>query len=184
MDRKKLIEYIIIALLVVALAALIWFLLRKDKETVEPAPNDPSIVRQMPRADQVFTAEQLAAGKQGPEVAARIFAERFGSYSNQSNYGNITDVLTMVTPELRAELEALRAEAQTGIPETYYGVNTRIVSIADPVVTETGTTFSINTQREEANGTPGNTSVRYQELTLTLQEINGAWLIADYAWAD
>lgn len=184
MEKRRRNEYIIIAILVLVLVALLWFLLRKAPEEGEvPVPNDPQTVREMPQARDVFTQEQLEQAEQGPEVAARTFAERFGSYSNQSNYGNVTDVLGIVTPELRAELEALRLAAEQEDELAYFGVNTRVVS-SEIVTTEAGAQVVMQTQREEAEGSPGNVRIRYQELTVSLEKAGRDWLIASYEWGE
>ncbi len=184
MDRRKIIEYVIIILLIIALGALIWFLLFKEKVTVPVSPTNPDIVRSMPRADQVFTPEEIAAAQPTAQTAGRIFAERFGSYSNQSEYGNIGDVLALVTPELKVTLEALRVAAQGELTETFYGVNTRILGVETVAFTDTTAELSIQTQREEEVGTPGNTRVYYQKINLSMQKQGDTWLVAQYAWAD
>ena len=184
MDRRKTIEYVVIVLLIFALGVLIWFLLFKDK-VVEPiSPTNPDLVRSMPRADQVFTPEQIAAAKPIPETAGRIFVERFGSYSNQGTYGNIDDVLVLVTPELKTSLEALRVSAAGELSETLYGVNTRIISVEKTASTDSTAELAIQTQREEEIGTPGNTRVRYQKITLSMQKEGDNWLVAKYAWEE
>jgi hypothetical protein len=182
MDRRKIAEYTIIILLIIALGVLIWFLLGKDKSAEPVSPTNPDIVRSMPRADQVFTPEQIAAAKPTPEIAGRIFAERFGSYSNQGAYGNIEDVFVLVTPELKTSLEALRVSAEAELSEKLYGVNTRIISVEKTASTDTTAELSIQTQREEEVGTPGNTRVYYQKIALSMQKVGDAWLVAKYTW--
>ena len=185
MERKKVIEYVIILLIIIAVVLLLWFLLRKESpEGFGPSPYNPQVVRDMPQAVDTFTPDRLAQGRQGPEVAARVFAERFGSYSNQSGYGNVSDVLELVTPELRAELTSLRTAVAGEITESFYGVNTHVVSISMPQTTSAGTILELQTQREEEVGSPGNVRVRYQKLTLTLVENGNSWLVSDYAWEE
>lgn len=181
MDTRKRNEYIIIALLVIGLAVLVWFLLQK-KTPESVSPTDPDVVRSMPTAQETFTPEQLAQGKQAPDVVARSFTERFSSYSNESGFGNVEDVLPLVTADMRARLEALRVAAQAELTENYYGVNTRIVSLNEVERGENTVKYEIQTQREEQIGGPDNSQVRYQKLTVAVAQVDGVWLVSDYAW--
>jgi hypothetical protein len=50
--------------------------------------------------------------------------------------------------------------------------------------TDSTAELAIQTQREEEIGTPGNTRVRYQKITLSMQKEGDNWLVAKYAWEE
>lgn len=120
-----------------------------------------------------------------PSTVARTFVERLGSYSTEADAENIEDILPMATSSFQNELEALVREARASSDGSYYGVSTIVVTSPKTVSsTATQTVLSMTTQREETIDTPGNTTVSYQSITITLVKSGTTWLVDDYAWSE
>lgn len=181
-DRRKFILEALGAIIVIALliALLLWFRNREVEET----PDTPSVedIRSMPRTEEVFDEQTRQNTRPAPEVNARIFTERFGSFSSQSDFNNLRDIYPIITPELRIRLEALAAAGANEIREQYFGVSTRVISLETLEATESTARLNITTQRTEASGSVTNQQVRYQDIIIFMVNVDGNWLIADYEW--
>jgi hypothetical protein len=68
----------------------------------------------------------------GPSQTAELFAERYGSFSNQSEYQNLRDLLPIMTERFRRESEAKLAAVPAGTPTQYVGVTS--VKLSSKVV--------------------------------------------------
>lgn len=181
MNRKT--EVIIAVAIIVALILVLVFLLRSPEKvsTVKPTPVEAPDVA----ADSVpAVAEQdiPAAQEVSAATMARVFGERFGSYSTESGYENIDDVLPLATDALQRTLQTLAEDARNDADSTYYGVSSRIITVKNEVTTDTTATFLITMQREESFDTPGNTSVRYQDIRVSVVFEEGKWKVSDFVW--
>lgn len=180
MTRKT--EVILAIVIIVALALLLFLLLRQP-----PAEEVKEVIEATPVVDTVdVTPVDPVDIPPSSEVSAttvgRIFVERFGSYSTESGYTNIDDVLPLATASLQRELEDLATEARNEKVGDYYGVSTRIITIKTETSNETEAVFRVTTQRQESFDTPGNTSVRYQDIRVALVKEGDSWLVRSYTW--
>lgn len=117
-----------------------------------------------------------------PSTVSRIFVERFGSYSTDVDYANVTDVLPLVTDQLRDDLQEIAEEARKTADDGYYGVSTNVIKITTDAQTDTTMTLTVKTQREEAFGSPGNMSVRYQDIRVEFVKIGDDWFVDSFEW--
>ena len=92
---------------------------------IEPAPTEPQ--------------------PQKPEVIAALFAERYGSYSNQSEYQNLRDLFSQMTARERIELEAYIA-AHPFEAGNYTGTTTKVVRTEKGAETENHVSLTVFTQ--------------------------------------
>ena len=117
------------------------------------------------------------------ETVAKIFVERFGSYSSEAEAQNLEDILPLTTASYRATLETQIAKLQAaGAAAEYYGVSTRFISSTKVFMQGDAATFDIVTQREEATGSVSNTSVKYQTLRLEMTFTEEQWLVDSAVW--
>jgi len=172
----------IIALLIIVVIA---FMLRQTAGTVIA----PVAVREGLRPSPADTASPNApasapAPVANPQTAAMIFVERFASYSSESNFANVTDVLPLVTSSLATSIQAVAAEQRAkGVDQAYYGISTKVISQNVKEQTDAAATILVSTQRQEAIGGPTNTTVRYQDITVSLVKEGDAWKVNDFVWA-
>jgi len=147
-----------------------------EEETTKEDANSPLAIPPVAEIDE-RTSEEISV-----ETLAKTFAERFGSYSNESEFANLADLETLMTFRFQDELDAM--VASTEVSDMYRGITTQVVSINITSIDDDAgvATVSVLTQREEAIGGPTNTEVRYETLVLELLKISGVWKVDDATW--
>ncbi len=198
-NRKKTgIVLIILGLIIIALIIYFGFL-KKDKEdlvvvespivetplTPEADLGSPS---DLPRtwqpnlsaeSDHIFNKTDL-------EKRAKAFAERFGSYSNQSNYSNFSDLEIFMTKSFadwsKAYVEQLRETAPSY--EVYYGISTRALTTELISFNETSGQAEINvlTERSESSANGGDLEPYQQKILLKFNKLGNDWLVDAAYW--
>ncbi len=201
-NRKKLgIFIIIIGLLIIA--AIIYFIfIRKPIETVAPTETVGTTTVQLPvepdsstvnPGDRPRNYQQYDISKEAPhetgasDVAklAASFAERLGSFSNQSDYSNFDDLNIFMTETMRAwskdYVEKTRAENPYN--GTYYGITTKSISTEVKSYDEDKGTAEviIVTSRREVKLDGGENNYQ-QNLRLVFAKQNDQWLVDGAYW--
>lgn len=176
--NKKTWEVIIAIAIVLGLIVLMLFLLLREKKAETEVPSDTVPVVEFPEEID------LSAGpvEYLPNPVARSFVERFGSFSTESDYANVDDVMTLATSSLQARLQSIAEEARRDISSSYYGVSTRVIAMEVTTETENTASMKITTQRQESIDSPANTSTSYQEIDLQLVKNGDTWLVDDFQW--
>lgn len=120
---------------------------------------------------------------------AASFAERFGSFSNHSNFSNIKDLKIYMSRKMKvwADQYVLEKSQSMGSTELYYGITTKAVE--ETVVDfdeDTGqAVIQVGTRRREATSSTSNVSnVFSQNITIMFTNEDGAWKIDDANWED
>jgi hypothetical protein len=191
MERKRVIELGIAIAILSALIFLVWWMLRDVREpdseiaieTAQDLPKTNTTTAQVAiDPEEVPRVQEVSAG-----TVARTFVERIGSYSSESDYQNVDDVLGIVTDVLKKQLEKDAEKARAQAPEDnggYYGISTSYVGAKTTEESETQITLLVQTQREESFGSPGNSEVRYQQVEVTLVKEGSEWRVDSYTWKD
>lgn len=118
---------------------------------------------------------------------AGSFTERFGSYSNQSNYTNFEDLYDFMTDGMRRWAEdmvaEMRSQASHGQP-IYFGVTTKALSSKLTSFSEADNQaeVAVNTQRREATGSTSNARIYYQDMVIKFVNEKGIWKIDGAFW--
>ncbi len=190
MTRKTRLTLVgLLILLLLLLLLWVWFLLKPKGEPVvektepsveqqeEIADNGPSPQQQQLEQEQE-TRQQAASAT----TVAKSFTERYGSYSNEAKFQNLFDLLPLMTDAF-AEQTKTTVENAT-LPETYYGVTTRVLTVVvESMDEESGeATMKMQTQREISEGSTQNTKIEYQEIRLTLNKEAGVWKVDSADW--
>lgn len=111
---------------------------------------------------------------------AKIFVERFASYSNQNNNSHIEEVLEISTPSLNDWIKTQKVD----FSENYKGVTTDVFSALvteyglDKAIVEVGVR-QINATASN-NGTSGEETQRKGKVELV--KLNGEWKINGFWW--
>jgi hypothetical protein len=118
---------------------------------------------------------------------AASFAERFGSYSNQSNFGNIEDLKIFMTKKMQVWADNFVEEQRTKsqFSGIYYGITTKAVSEEAKTFDDDAGVSSIivSTRRREASNTTNNTTnVFNQTIKVDFIKENGAWKVDSALW--
>jgi hypothetical protein len=201
--KKALIALIIIILLL--LVALVWFLFffkwpqkaetpKAEVKTEQPAPVQLPVVEEtiatsVKQLEIVADQNAPAADQRDVELAnleklASLFAERLGSYSNQSDYGNIVDLKVFMTDSMKewADSYVAKAKADGAYDGVYRGTMTRAISAqVSSFDDKTGTAKAmVQTQKIESSDAVDNEEVYYEDLAIEFKKEGSSWLV-DYA---
>jgi len=186
MSRRNKILLVVGLLTVILVLLLLWFL--RGGATANPQPvTTPPQASVTPSAPAVSEEAQQAAVEQkvknaGVETVAKLFVERYGSYSTEAQFQNVRDILPLATVTYAAQLQAQIDAATT--PDEYYGVTTIVLSVTVDQMDEVAGTAhaTVSAQRDEAKGSPQNSAIRYQKMDLTFAKEGGEWKVASSTW--
>lgn len=133
-----------------------------------------------------LTKEEL--NKDELKRMAMLFAERFGSYSNQSTFQNISDLEIFMTANMKIWARNFVEEqnAKNDGAGIYYGIVTRAVTAeAKEFDTATGKAeFHVGTQRRESTGSTNNSTNFGQVLKIKFMKESGTWRVDEARWDD
>ncbi len=200
--RAKIILIVIIALSAIIVAfgvvKLISFLSGVGQPSVsdEPKGDQPSLPPYNPNFEDQDAPESkkeqpkpVVNTSQNPTEASisafvRPFAERFGTYSNQSNFKNLKDLMPSMTERMRAwAQERVTVEEKAPFQSVYKGTTTRALAVKIESLDEAGglATVRVSTQRKES-GEGDDPRTYIQDVVLRLVKQNGEWLVDSAEW--
>lgn len=120
------------------------------------------------------------------KAIARSFAERFGTYSNHSNFENIEHLLPYMTESMKDWAEKFLKDSRKKKPDSsvYYGMTTRTMSVKQVSYdSEKGSAeFLVKAQRKESTGTTSNARVFYQDLQIKFIKEQSVWKVNEAWW--
>ncbi len=187
--------FIIVSILVLLILGISIFLVVKNKnktselQTVAPADNTAVTDNgqtggqavtgtQVPDGLPAKTATPLEAQKNGAQQLAKVFVERYGTYSTDNNFQNIKDVATLVTQSLWSKISA--PITAKNISQSFVGMTTKVVSMGLVSWSDTKATVELKTSRtEEKNGV---ITTRYQNATIGMLKVGSSWLVDKLVW--
>lgn len=200
-NSKKLGIFIIVTGLLIILAIVYFIFMRDSTTTVQTSlvENTPTIQLPVvtnvssttpsdrPRHQEYDITEESVHEIDANDVAklAVAFAERLGSYSNQSDYSNFEDLNIFMTSSMRdwalTYVEKMRIENPYN--GSYYGivtkaVGTEVVNFND---NQGSAEIIVSTQKEETTISGAKNSYQ-QDLRLTFVKEADQWLIDGAYW--
>jgi hypothetical protein len=111
---------------------------------------------------------------------AELFAERYGSYSNQGEYQNLRDLLPVMTARFRQETEAFLATAAPASGAAFEGVTSVKVSTDVRSIDEDSAIIAVSLQQERTNGSAVTTG--YRTLRMELLKVGEDWRVDRASW--
>jgi len=118
------------------------------------------------------------------EAMARSFAERFGSYSNQGNFENLTDLYPFMTDKMRSWADDFivknKTQAVTGTE--YLGVTTKALSTKIVEQEKNKIIITVSSSRRESTATKINNKIYMQDLQLVFVRDNDLWKVNEAQW--
>ncbi len=128
-------------------------------------------------------------GQADLERMARSFAERFGSFSNQSNFSNILDLKMVMSDNMQSWADAYvdKNRKSNAVNELYYGITTKALStkVKNFDDSKGRAEIIVETRRREAVGTTNNASELFnQEILITFVKENQAWKVDSAYWQE
>lgn len=151
-----------------------------EDENVSDSSDDTSIIQE--KSEKYISKDELMR-------MALSFVERFGSYSNQSNFSNIIDLKIFMSPRMQkwADNYISQYKRDDSANEIYYGMTTRSISgIIEEYDDRAGrAVIIVNTRRRESLGSTNNTSdIFNQDIKIDFIKVSGAWKVDDANWID
>ena len=188
--------FILISLAVFAVLALAIFLtvLNKKKTEVEETgklPEGGGVVKTVVLSDgktivtnpieQGLTPKKpttLEAEKNSVIQLARIFVERYNSYSSESDFQNLFEVKGLVTEQLWQRISGpIGRTAATG---TFAGITTQVFSSQFDVWKEAAASVKLVAKIEEDKN--GTVTERSATVIVELSKHQGQWLVEKFTW--
>jgi hypothetical protein len=203
--RSKILIGIAVAIIVLLLLALFLLPRQAARETVDVLPTGTTETPTGlpgsldPNRGSTATGDQAATGTAETGAPAEplddtsalkrfasAFAERFGSFSNQTDFVNITDLKGFMTANFQEWADDYVADARAQGADTTVHTGTTTRALMAEVLAfdeDAGTaTVRVNTQRrKDASGTePGR--VYYQGIDIELVKVSGEWKADSATW--
>jgi len=120
----------------------------------------------------------LEIEQNGVKQFAKIFVERYGSYSTDDSSQNIKDVQSLVTVSLWTKISAKINAPQTA--QSFYGITTKVITDDLTKWSDSSAEVALKTVRAETKS--GKTANIYQNATVTLVKTGGTWLVDKFSW--
>jgi len=196
-------RYFAIAIIVISLLLIVgivyFFFFYRFQAPDETALNQPSS-EETPTAATTGTAVTPTSQTSQPAVRVRkeemgqedlkrmagSFAERFGSYSNQSDFSNVEDLMIFMTAEMKAWAGGFVNDSarKTGDLSIYYGISTKAVTEEVKKYDKDAgqAEILVKNQRREAAGKMSNASAFYQDIIIRFVKEGGAWKVDAAVW--
>lgn len=113
---------------------------------------------------------------------ARIVVERYGSYSNQNNFENITSLEPFMTQRFQKEsAEFIAANQGASTTDDYYGISTTVLSLEATNLGDSTATVEVVTQRIESKGNDDPNKFN-QTAVVTLEKVETNWKVDNITW--
>ena len=115
---------------------------------------------------------------------ARLIAERFGSFSNHSDYENIKDLEIYMTPKMKGWADDYIADNRTdsvGL-EGYYGITTKALSGKMVNLDEAAAEVMVSTQRIESREESSEDKILYQDISVEFVKTGEDWMVDGVYW--
>lgn len=113
----------------------------------------------------------------GVEQLAKIFAERYGTYSTDSNFQNIKDVQDLVTPSLWSKL---KAKITTGPAANFVGATAKVIT--SNLSDWDGASATVQMQATVVKEQNGVSTTLHQNVTVSMVKNGSSWLVSDFVW--
>jgi hypothetical protein len=205
-SNRRLIGILIILLGLIIILAIIYF--GFWRQTATPTPTGPgnqgTTTSQLPSGGEPTNATTTPGDKpRNPqqydiakepahkfnatdlEKLAMAFSERLGSYSSQSDYGNLTDLKIYMTESLKTwaikyadQLRTARGNA------SYYGISTvAVYATVKSFDDQAGqAAVTVTTERRESTEKIGGGIPFRQDINLNFKKVNDEWLVDSAYW--
>lgn len=166
---------------------LFFFLFLRDRPVEEATP-EQTPTQESEAGAGAATGTSDAVGSEKPSTPAlppednyvrqlaRIFVERYGSYSNQNDNTHIVDVLPIVTDQMARWIQTQSID-QNG---AYTGVTTKVV--VSTIESISGANASVHIEAQELVETRDSRETQYRSGTVGLVFENGEWKISGLFW--
>lgn len=187
-SSKRLLILIVIALVLLVAVLISLFVGPKSTPTADPvilpSPSPVITIPEPPSAPPISqqVEQQARTASSVIQADAKAFTERYGSFSTEAQYANLSDVMPLMTDAFAAQTQ--RTIATAPVATEFYGVTTNAIAVNVSSLDENigSATVTISTQRQETKGNARTATVRYQDLVLAFQLIGTDWKVSSATW--
>lgn len=189
-QRKKIIIIVIVLLAVLLIViSLSWWW--QKRVILPPAGNvNAALPARIPVSSDLTNSQavkiSVAKLEATLKAVAITFAERFGSFSNKSNFENLNDLRDLMTVKMKGWTDNYISQQKTTFTAdaAYYGITSQALSATVTSFDESvgRAEVEVNTQRQEAKGNTDNPRVFYQKILLKLAKTNEGWKVDEPIW--
>ncbi|MCU0679787.1 MAG: hypothetical protein MUF50_00570 [Planctomycetes bacterium] len=188
--EKKQISIIIIIIGLIAIFLIIFFtFFRKDNKQV----NQPIIEQNSENKEEEKKIEEKPVPKvdlvaeqkrelniEDLKKMAFSFAERFGSFSNQGEFGNLTDLQMFMTDKMKKWASSVVSKGN--VTGDYYGIITK--AIASEVISfdKGKAEIKVTTQRREDSASIDKAKTFQQNIIITFVKEGNDWKVDSALW--
>jgi len=204
--RKVKLILIVLLIIAVMLLGVFWFLSNQSKQNnsiVDLNNTQNNIVEETPdKINNAEGAKKLISEKEIEEYISKVsetdrlksqlqkiavaFTERYGSYSNQSNFENLEDLTVFMTRSFKSNTENFvdSRRRQQRDSSIYYGMTTKVLNSKVEIfsVDTNFVKFNISTQKQEMIGSSANANTFYQNAEIELKQEAGVWKVDKITW--
>ncbi|MBI4427096.1 MAG: hypothetical protein HY569_01240 [Candidatus Magasanikbacteria bacterium] len=193
--RKRIFIILSLAIgFILAFTLLFYFLSNKKKAeeavapltgetTTETASTLPSgvsaptggTVAQPAKAPEVFVPVEKSREIYAKQIA-RLFVERFTTFSNQNGNTHIDDVLILSTAQMGKWIETQKIKAAA----EYQGVTTKVIAASVLNISDNSASVKVDTQQIKSSS--GKQETTYRSGTVDLVDVNGEWKVGGFYW--
>ncbi len=141
-------------------------------------PTVPSVTTPIPNTPRPITTNPVEVEQAGVANLAKVFVERFNSYSTDSNWQNVREIESLVTQTLWKRLSSRIGSSQTG---NFVGVTTNVLTSV--ISNWQDTKAAVAVQVVKTTDTNGTQTREHQNGTINLVKIGKNWLVDSFVWA-
>lgn len=140
--------------------------------TNEPVVGGSVSAENVPNTPLPIQTNPLEVEQNGVKQLARVFVERYNTYSTENDYANIREVEELVTPALWTRISARLSTPPAG---PFIGVTTRAVGATLGAWEDAAATVTVKAYR--ATTKDGATTNTNQDVTVYFVKTGDAWLV-------
>ena len=180
--KKKIIWGVIIILTIISLVIFIMSLFKAQLiDDIYSTDNQPVFETNSPEFEPVKIPAE-ASVEFTVENLSRNFADRFGSWSTDNQGQNLFELMSLSTNSFQNYLENVELDYQN---EEFFGVTTRAISTKIISLDKAAgqAEILVKTQRTTTDDDLSQDTY-YQEILISLIEINGTWLVDEAEWQE
>lgn len=190
MNKKIIIVIIVFAVLILIAFFILWLLGFWQKPTNTNLNTNKTANVNLVVNTQVNNNVNAVSVTSDDKVKAELsriansFVERFGSYSNQSNFENVDSLRVYMTDAMTKWSDDFVKAYRKNNPDTsiYFGITTKAISTKLTNFSDKEADFTITTQRKESTGTTDNAKVYYQDISVKFAKEQGVWKVNEAQW--
>lgn len=197
MDKKKKTILIIGIIIILLIAAFLiyWLVIKQTPEETPVVKNEVEIDGDKVVLDVGGNKQELikaekptaeAVAQASLEVEAKNFVERFGTFSNHSNFVNLEELLPKMTPNFANWVKnsyMVKLKEDYDVNGSLYKITTFAPVAYIDEQTDTTAKITLQTSRTEVLGFGTENTFR-QDVTMDLVKQNNEWLVDALYWQD